>query len=87
MWGNGVWRERKMVNFPFAPLGVFRRFLGRCYIENYRRVECYRSSRYVPHLVAFQRSDGSWYIRRKYRWFYSERFLRELAGGRLPEQD
>lgn len=67
------------MQFPLAPLWFCRSLLGRCYIEKRKRLECYRYSKYLQRLVAYQKSNGSWYIRRKYRLFYSERFLRKLA--------
>ncbi len=68
-----------------APLAFLRVFMGRCRLENSGRLECYRRTRLCDRLIAFRRTDGSWYIRRKYRLIYSEHFLRRLLTRKYPE--
>lgn len=66
------------MKLSFTPLAFCRPFLGKCFFDDNRRLECYRQTRYYPRLVAFRNNEGTWYIRRKYRLIYSENFLLKL---------
>lgn len=81
----------------FAPLSILRFFMGRCYYREHdfcARIYC----RFMhARMVAFQRSSGNWYIRRKYRWIFSSGYIlhvvekrnRKVAAGKTvtPEME
>lgn len=73
----------------FVPFAFLRFFLGRCYCaEHDGRLEIYRHFR-RPRLVAIRQHDGRWYIRRKYRKFYSMEYILNVAEswkGNTPEK-